>query len=1139
MILHEMRRWAPKALPLTAFFFLLAAAQKPPDSPATAPPAPSCDVTGRVTSGNQPLPGVAVTAAHTLTGKKVATSTDIDGSYLFSVPSNGRYVVRAELSAFAPLTREVLINAANCHPRADLEMTLLSRVPATQPREAQQQPGEQLASALNGAVQSLQLSGDGGMPGGAVENGLPGGAPQSSDMTGMPQAGLNPDAPTESLAVAGASGQTNDFMFGGNNEEMRQRIEEIRERARRGELGPGDAIQIMGGPGGGPGPGGPGLGGGPGVGGGPGMGGGQVMVLGGRGGRFNINKPHGALFYSVDDSTFDAKPYSLTGAATPKADYRQQRFGATLGGPLKIPHIYDGGTKTFFFLNYFGNRAENPYDVFSTVPTLAERNGDFSQTRVRSGPHAGLPVQIFDPATGQPFANNQIPSNLINPAAAGLLNFIPLPNLPGDAQNFHFVTQGESNNDNFSLRLIHNFGAAGAGPFMTGGAGGGGRGGGRRGRNNLNVGLNWRRSNSVINNPFPSVQGRTSARGWNALLGYVRSKGRLVNNFHFNYNANHLSTRNLYSGVQNLEGSLGIGGVASDPFAWGLPGLSFTNYSGMSDIAPQRRDDQTFSLSDGMSFRKGKHNLRWGGDFRRLLTDLRADKNGRGSFIFTGLYTAQLVNGTPVSGSGLDFADFLLGLAQQASVQYGANLYRFRSNSWDLYVQDDWRLRGNLTVNVGLRYEYVSPFRELDNRMVNLDIAPGFIAVAPALPDQAGPYTGTFPVALIDPDRNNFAPRVGIAWKPLPKTVVRAGYGINYNTTAYNAMAQNLAFQPPFAFTQTNLGALSSPLPLQDAFPTVVPDTTTNSYGVNRDYRIGYVQLWNLDVQQEVGRSLVVNLGYNGSKGTRLDIVRAPNRGPDGLRIPGVQPFLFEDSLGDSILHAGTIRVRKRLQHGLSVGGTYTFSKSLDNASTIGGGAVVVAQNDQDLAAERGLSSFDQRHRFSADYFFEPPFGANRRWFAGKGWGSRLLGGWQWSGNLAIASGTPFTPRVLGNFADIARGTSGTLRADYTGQPITLDDPTVAQWFNTVAFVVPPAGQFGNARRNSIPGPTTVNFNMSLGKVVQLADTKMWEFRIAANNVFNTPQYVGLDSVVNSRTFGQVISAGPTRRVTLSTRFRF
>src|ERR1051326_853847 len=181
----------------------------------------------------------------------------------------------------------------------------------------------------------------------------------------------------------------------------------------------------------------------------------------------------------------------------------QQRFGASVGAPLKIPHIYDGGTKTFFFANYSGNRSDNPYDVFSTVPTAAERSGDFSSTLVRNGANAGQPVVVRDPTTGQPFLNDRVPLAMINPAASGFLQYIPLPNLPGNSQNFHYVTSATNNNDNLNFRIMHNFGAAGG----FGGPRGGGGGAGRRGgtRNNVNIGFNWRRSNSVATNPFPSI----------------------------------------------------------------------------------------------------------------------------------------------------------------------------------------------------------------------------------------------------------------------------------------------------------------------------------------------------------------------------------------------------------------------------------------------------------------------------------------------------------------------------------------------------------------------------------------------------------------------------------------------------------
>ena len=225
-----------------------------------------------------------------------------------------------------------------------------------------------------------------------------------------------------------------------------------------------------------------------------------------------------------------------------------------------------------------------------------------------------------------------------------------------------------------------------------------------------------------------------------------------------------------------------------------------------------------------MIWTHGKHTLRWGGDFRRIQINTETDGNARGSFVFTGLNTAQMVNGAPVAGTGYDFADFLLGLPQQTSVQYGYDNYHFRGNSWDMYLQDEWRARSNLSLNIGLRYEYVSPFSETNGRIVNLDIAPGFTAVAPVQPGQTGPYTGTvYPTSLTKPDRNNFAPRLGIAWKATKNAVVRAGYGINYNTTAYQNIVQNMAFQPPFSITQTNVQSVNGQLTLQNGFPPPPP----------------------------------------------------------------------------------------------------------------------------------------------------------------------------------------------------------------------------------------------------------------------------------------------------------------------------
>ncbi len=1060
---------------------------------AQSPPAPAGGtITGVVKSGNTPIPGVTVTASNTLTGQKAATSTDLDGSYSLQLPADGRYVVRVQMPAFAPVTQEVLMNASNRSARADFALVLLSRA------QQQNAPGEN--RAMGNRMQSLSvLANEAGQDYSGNGNGIGSGqiAPP-----GMPP-GFNGSTATESVAVSGNAMPG----FGGmSSEEMRQRMQDARDRD-----------PFAGGGGGDRGPRGPGGQGGPG---GPG---GPMILMGGRG-RFDFNKPHGMVYYSAGDAALNAAPYSLTRQPVTKPGYLQQRFGISLGGPLNIPKIYKGGDKTFFFLNYNGARGDNPYDAFSTVPTRLERQGNFSQTRVISGPNAGQLVQLYDPSTHLPITGNTITS--INSTAAALLPFIPMPNLPGDVQNFHFTTSLRNNTDDLNIRLIRALGSTTVGPSSRGGP-----------RNNLNFGLHYHRTDSTLGNPFPTVGGNTSVRSWDVPVGWTRTFGKMTNSFRVDYNRNRTSMQNLYAFAENVAGNAGITGISQNPFDFGLPGLSFTNFGAVNDINPVLRRDQTFSVSDNMILNRGKHTLRWGGDFRRIQINTETDSNARGSFTFTGASTAQVVGGLPVQGTGFDFADFLLGLPQQNAVQFGANSYHFRGNSWDLFVQDEWRVRGNLSLNLGLRYEYVSPLTELNDRIANLDLSPAFTAAVPVLPGAVGPFNGPFPASLVRPDRGALAPRVGIAWKPFQRTVVRAGYGINYNTGAYSNIALQLAFQPPFSITQTNIASPSSPLGF--AFSNTPPTTVTNSYAVDPNYRMGYVQIWNLNVQREIRPTLVLNLDYTGTKGTRLDIVEAPNRTATGLRIPGVQPFLWETSQGDSIAHAGSVRLRKRLQRGISIGGTYTYSKSIDNASTIGSGATVVAQNAFDLAAERGLSSFDQRHKFTADYLWELPFGKGRALLTDKSVLRDVFGDWQWSGDWTIGSGLPFTPRVLGSFTDVNRGTNGTLRADVTGAPVGLSNPGVAEWFNTAAFVAPPQGQFGDARRNSITGPGSVVFNMALTKVIPISDTRMLELRAQAANIFNTPQFTAIDTIVNSPSFGRVIAVGNMRTLTMTARFRF
>jgi hypothetical protein len=1090
---------------------------------------------GIVKSGSMPIPGAAVSISLSSSDQRFSAWTEVDGSYSVAVPSDGSYTVRVQMVAFANDTQKIVIDASHQSVLANFELTLLSRT-----REASPPPGRPSRPAVAqrgfqtlSAMQNMATQDSGGT---TMSDVVP---------SGMPVPGIDPNSATESIAVSGNSSSPLNTMSG---DELQQRMNDVRQQG--GGFGGSGGLGGTGGFGGG----------------GPG----RAMTITGRRG-FDVNHPHGSIYYGVGDSALNSAPYALAGEPATNPAYSQNSFGGSIGGPLNIPKVYHGGTKTFFFVNYNGKRGENPFDQFSTVPTLLERQGDFSQACYTSCAAGGRPVEIFNPVTNTPYLNNAIPQ--INPVAAGLLQYIPTPNLPGDYQNFNFVTSASNASDDLNVRINHTFGAA-----PTGGR----RGGRGAPRNNLTFGLHYHGSSATITNPFPSIGGNTNVRSFDVPVGYVRSIGKLTNSVRFDFNRSRTRTQNLYAFNDDLASTLGITGVSQNPFDWGLPNLSFADIAGLQDVNPQLLRNQTYTFSDNVVWTHGKHSWRWGGDFRRVQLNTETSGNARGSFVFSGYNTSQLVACQPcqpgqsmaqVLGTGYDFADFLLGLPQTTSVQYGQDNYHFHGNYWDLYAQDEWKVRGNLTLNLGVRYEYVSPLTEENNRLANLDLSPAVLnpalgtpAVAAVLPGQRAPYSGRLPDSLIRPDRNNFAPRIGFAWKPLSKTVVRGGYGINYNTGAYQGMAQQLAFQPPFSTTQTNIQTVAGDLTLQSGFPAASTGGITNNYAVNPNYRLGYVQIRNLDIQQQIRPTLLLNIDYTGTKGTDLDILEAPNRTATGILIATAQAFTYENSAGDSEANAASVRLRKRLSNGFSIGGIYTFSKSLDDASSIGAGATSgsgraglgsggtaagggggssssgassVAQNALDLSAERGLSSFNQTHKFTADYLLELPFGHDKRWLTGNTPLRAIFGDWQWSGDWTIASGLPFTPHVLGSAAEINRGTNGTLRPDLVpGQSVSLSNPSIGEWFNTAAFALP-AGPYGDARRNSIIGPGTLLFDMAFTKVIPLNESRVLEFRAQASNVFNTPNYTSIDTSVTSLSFGRVTAVGGMRQITMTARFRF
>jgi hypothetical protein len=1117
-------------------------------------------VHGTVKAGNVPLPGVSVVATNTLTGQRYATITDINGNYSMTIPTNGRYVLKTELSAFAPETKTVLIKPATTAPlsqQTDFALTLASRIPPETPQQSVAaaipspggggRPATTLRRNTGGGVQNLSLlAGLVGAEDAGVSSGATGAA--------LPSMANNSDFSTDSVAVTGQAGTTNPFA-GVDMEQLRQNAE--LDQSLSGNGGPGGGLGQGGGPGGGgPGGGGPGGGGGFGGGGGGfgGGGGGRGGGGGGRGGRgggggfggggfgnfrnFKPNQPHGAFFWTGGNSALNANPFPIRAQTTEQPSYAQNQFGLTFMGAPYIPHLVTHDTKDVIFFNLSGQRSSSPFSQYGSVPTAAERNGDLSTLTSQEG----APITIYDPDTpGVPFPNNKIPAARIVSQATALLNFIPQQNLPGQFQNYRRLASSESNTTRIGVRFLHSFGSSSGGSPLGGlirqylGQGGAGL------RQSFNVNFNYSHQAADELSLFPDLGGKQQSHQYSVALGYSLGKGRLTNTFGLNWNRSQSQLRNDFTSTTDIASQIGLTGLPNNPQLYGLPNLTLNQFTSLNEQQPNFQTNQTISATESTSWIHKKHNFRFGGDFHRVHNDLFGNTgNVTGTYTFTGLFTQQPGSssvgpgGTPTSGSSL--ADLLLGLPQQTSLQVPYQKSYLRQNSWDAFAQDSWRALPNLTLLFGLRYEYFSPYSEKYDHLSTLDTGNNFASVATVVSGGVGPYTGKYPRDLIYPERNNFSPRIGIAVRAMKDTVVRAGYGINYAVGQYAKFIQDFAFQPPFADVQTSETTAGANISLANGFPS--PQTEGN-YAVNKYYRLPYVQVWNLNVQRTLPLGIVLNIGYNGSKGTRLDIVDAPGRSANAS-LSNVF-YDYEDSVAFSNYNALTFSARKRLQRGIAMGATYTYSHSIDNASSIGGNGgtgLVVAQNWQDLLAEKSNSSFDIRNQLTGNFLYELPFGPDEHWI-NTGWLGHALNGISASGTFTLSGGEALTPHYEATVEEVARGTTASLRPDRVpGVSLTAGGGSLHNWFNRNAFTAP-ANTYGTASRYSIPGPGTVSVNASLSKTVRFSETRTFEMRGTASNLFNTVQYSGVDTTLGSGTYGQVTAAAGMRQFTFNARYRF
>jgi hypothetical protein len=859
------------------------------------------------------------------------------------------------------------------------------------------------------------------------------------------------------------------------------------------------------------------------------MGGGGVMMF--RMGGARSNRLLGSANFGWNGSALNARPYSLSGEELPKKSYDQERFGATIGGP--IPWL---GSKTSgqrgrpqFFLNYSLSRGSDLFTAFSRVPTELERQGDFSQSFFFSGPLAGQPVQIFNPLSRTLFSGNRIPASQINPIAAALLSYIPLPNQEGQ-QNFFIQKALNSRMQNVNL----NFNASLTNQIR------------------INAGYNLSHRTAESGNRYPLLGGDSESTGQGASLGVTHTiKRGLLEQFNLRFNRNSSDSLNSFAYKNDIEGELGIQGVSRSPVNWGVPSIQFTNFGGLQDLNASVGAYQAVNASYNLNWVRGFHSIRFGASLQRVLNNRIVDSNGRGAFTFSGFSTSAFdSSGHALPGTGFDFADFLLGFPQQTTVRFGAPDSYLRNWEVNGFLQDNWKALPNLTLDLGLRYDLITPAVEKYDRLANLDIAPGFAAVQAVAAGQPGPFAGDLPRSLIFPDKNNFSPRIAIAYKPWAKRtiVVRSGYGVIYNDSVYRQLTARLVSQPPFSISQTLLTQPNRILTLENGFPPDPSRSVRNTLAIDPHYRTGYVQNWMLNIQCPLPARLVGTIGYQGSKGTALDLQRSPNRAQPGSslntddrrRIPNAQEFLYQTSAGASVFHSLNLSLQRRFSRGFSANGNYTFGKSIDNMSSTGGGSGAVAQNDDDLRSERGLSDFDVRHRLFVNGIWQLPFGRGKRFSSAPSWLGHTLGGWTLLPNLQVISGHPFTARVLGNQSNNSgTGALGSTRASVTDQAVTADDPTTSRFFNTGAFQLPLPGFFGNAGRNTIIGPGSVQLNFVLNRTFLVNDRQRLALSLMAQNLTNHPNYRTIATVVNGSSFGEITSVAPMRQVRFDLRYIF
>ncbi len=854
---------------------------------------------------------------------------------------------------------------------------------------------------------------------------------------------------------------------------------------------------------------------------------------------------HGSAFEFARNKRFDSKPFNLVGDL-PK--FQRDNFGGTIGGPL-VAH------RLFFFAAYEQLRRREAASNLTTVtvPTALERTGNFSQS-----PGGG----IFDPSTGttnrQPFANNTIPANRIDPTALAAMLALPLPN-QGERSYVNTSELTQQDNYNYSVRVDVN-----AGPGQS-----------------IFARVSTADENAVIPEPVPGRLNVSDGQPISAAAGWTRVIGaQAVNEARLG-----VSQLSLVSGLPEL--SFDVNGatgaiprflVGSYPAMGGAGAFTGTNGGGITRVK-----SRTIQVYDNLSWQRGRHAFKAGAEVLWTEYNRTEVPSTLGTFTFVAGYTSRTASN---DGTGNALASFLLGLPQLGNRAVGPSTIAGRQPAFSTYAQDDWRVSDRLTLNLGLRYEIAPPMYDANGLMSSIDYSTVPTPQEIFAEGKLAFYTPTvfvcgqngYPKGCAYTDKNNLAPRAGFAWRATPHTVVRGGSGIYFAPQDGNPLFRLAAGIPGNIAQAITFNAfVPSRGPGYDIFgPAILGPVQVQQAGIDLHQKTSQATQMNIGVQQELGRNWVVEISYVGSRAKYLEQNVQPNNAMPGLgavdprrpyaallfapntvfpdyvtvqgdRVPVGQINYFPHS-ARSTYDAMELRLERRFWDGLSMLSAYTLSSARSNAPQyrnaggVNGSENSPPQNSFDLEAEWGPAYYDARHRWVTNVTWELPFGAGRR-FVQEGPLAAVLGGFQVAGIWTMQSGFPFTVNLQGDTAGVGGGTGGIFV-----RPNVVDgvDPYLpkSEWangryLNPAAFSTPAAGTFGNVGRNSLVGPGYADLDLVIARAFATGRSSRLELRAEAFNLLNRRNYTLVGRILNSDAFGKLLSQSDPRQWQFGVRLTF